>query len=91
MEERFGALSEGVRMFLLNKLFQHRPAEIARLEGRKDYSSIRGLIIRASNQLRAGEISLFEHDPEKEKKANAKVEAKKPKEILSRENYCGEC
>jgi hypothetical protein len=33
VEERSGSFPAGVRWFLLNKLFQMRPAEIARMEG----------------------------------------------------------
>jgi hypothetical protein len=54
-----------------------RPAEIARMEGMKHPSAVRGLIIRVSDQLRCGEISLFEKDPEETKAAKAKLEAKR--------------
>jgi hypothetical protein len=40
------------------------PTETARLEGVKNPSAVRGLIIRVSDQLRCGEISFFEKDPE---------------------------
>jgi hypothetical protein len=57
-----------------------RPAEIARLEVVKHPSAVRGLIIRVSDQLQSGEISLFEaDDPEKEKEAKAKLDAQRKK------------
>jgi len=62
-----------------------RPAEIARMEGVKNPSAVRGLIIRVSDQLRCGEISLFEVDePEKAEAAKARLEAKRAKR---RENH----
>jgi hypothetical protein len=64
--------------------FQMRPAEIARLEGVKHPSAVRGLIIRVSDQLRCGEISLLEKDPEAAQAAKARVEAKRAKR---RENH----
>ena len=50
------------------------PAEIARLEGVKYPSEVRGLIIRVSDQLRCGEISLFEVDQEEAEAARARLE-----------------
>ena len=67
----------GVKWFLLNKLFQMRPAEIARMEGVKYPSGVRGMIIRVSDQLRCGEISLFEKDQEEAEAAKARLEAKR--------------
>jgi hypothetical protein len=84
VEERSGSFPEGVRWFLLNKLFQMRPAEIARMEGVKHPSEVRGLIIRVSDQLTCGEISLFEKDPEEVDAAKAKLEAKRARR---RERY----
>ena len=62
VEERSGSFPAGMRWFLLNKLFQMRPAEMARLEGVKNPSAVRGLIIRVSDQLSCGE-SLLQNDP----------------------------
>ena len=56
-----------------------RPAEIARMEGVKNPSGVRGLIIRVSDQLSCGEISLFEKDPEEAEAAKARLEAKRKK------------
>jgi hypothetical protein len=84
MEERSGSFPAGMRWFLLNKLFQMRPAEIARMEGVKNPSAVRGLIIRVSDQLSCGEISLFEKDPEAAEAAKARLEAKRAKR---RERY----
>ena len=68
----------------LNKLLGARPAEIARMEGVKNPSAVRGMIIRVSDQLRCGEISLFEKDPEEAEAAKARLEAKRAKR---RERY----
>ncbi len=54
-----------------------RPAEIARMEGVKNPSAVRGLIIRISDQLTCGEISLFEKDSEEAETAKARLEAKR--------------
>jgi hypothetical protein len=56
-----------------------RPAEIARMEGVKNLSAVRGMIIRVSDQLRCGEISLFEKDPEEAEASKARLEAKRAK------------
>jgi hypothetical protein len=77
VEERSGSFPAGMRWFLLNKLFQMWPAEIARMEGVKHPSEVRALIIRVSDQLRAGEISLLEVDQEEAEAAKAKLEAKR--------------
>jgi hypothetical protein len=79
LEARSGSFPAGMRWFLLNKLFQMRPAEIARLEGFKNPSAVRGLIIRVSDQLRCEEISLFEKDPEEVEAAKDRLEAKRAK------------
>ncbi len=77
VEERSGSFPTGVKWFLLNKLLGARPAEIARMEGVKNPSAVRGLIIRVSDQLSCGEISLFEKDPEEVEAAKARLEAKR--------------
>jgi hypothetical protein len=84
VEERSGSFPAGVKWFLLNKLLGVRPAEIARLEGVKNPSAVCGLIIRVSDQLRCGEISLFEKEPEEAEAAKARLEAKRAKR---RERY----
>ncbi|MBM4300781.1 MAG: hypothetical protein FJ121_04510 [Deltaproteobacteria bacterium] len=78
VEERSGSFSEGIRLYLLNKLFQLRPAEIARMEDKQPHA-VRGMIIRVSDQLSCGEISLFEKDPEEAEAAKARLEAKRAK------------
>jgi len=83
-EERSGSFPAGMRWFLLNRLFPMRPAEIARMEGVKNPSAVRGLIIRVSDQLTCGEISLFEKDPQEAEAAKARLEAKRAKR---RERY----
>lgn len=79
VEERSGGFPTGVKWYLLNKLLNMRPAEIARMEGVKHPSEVRGLIIRVSDQLRCGEISIFEKDPEEAEAAKARLEAKRAK------------
>lgn len=79
VEERSGSFPTGVKWYLLNKLLNMRPAEIARMEGVKNPSAVRGLIIRVSDQLCCGEISLFEKDPEEAEAAKARLEAKRAK------------
>jgi hypothetical protein len=79
VEERSGSFPAGVKWFLLNKLFQMRPAEIARMEGVKRPSGVRGMIIRVSDQLSCGEISLFEKNPEEAEEAKARLETKRAK------------
>jgi len=54
-----------------------RPAEIARMEGVKNPSTVRGLIIRVSDQLRCGKISLLEKDPEEAEAAKTRLEAQR--------------
>jgi len=49
------------------------------MEGVKDPSAVRGLIIRVSDQLRCGEITLFEKDPEEAEAAKARLEARREK------------
>jgi hypothetical protein len=68
VEVRSGNFPAGMRCFLLNKLFHMRPAEIARMEDVKHPSGVRGMIIRVSDQLSCGEISLFEKDPKRRKR-----------------------
>jgi hypothetical protein len=68
-----------VKWFLLNNLLKIRTAEIASMEGVKNPSAVRGLIIRVSDQLRCGEISLFEKDPEEAEAAKARLDAQRKK------------
>jgi hypothetical protein len=70
---------------LLNKLFGLRPSEIAELEGLdKNSSSVRQLIIRVSDQLKAGEISLIETTQEESADAKARLDSHRKKR---RERY----
>lgn len=61
-----------------------RPAEIARMEGVKNPSGVRGMIIRVSDQLRCGEISLSERDPVEAEEAKTRLETERKKR---RERY----
>ena len=50
------------------------PSEIAEMEGLdKKRNSVRGLIIRVSDQLKAGEISLIETTPKESKAAKTRL------------------
>lgn len=70
-----GAFQKGQKWFLLNKLFGLRPSEIAELEGLdKRSSSVRQLIIRVSDQLKAGEITLIETTPEEANAAKVRLD-----------------
>jgi len=84
VEARSGSLPKGQKWYLLNKLFGLRPSEIAELEGIKGSSSVRQLIIRVSDQLAAGEISLLEIGPDEAEAAKARLETKNAKR---RERY----
>jgi hypothetical protein len=78
VEERSGSLPKGQKWYLLNKLFGLRPAEIAEMEGLdKKNSSVRQLIIRVSDQLKAGEISLIETTPEETQAAKARLDTQR--------------
>jgi hypothetical protein len=59
---------------LLNKLFGIMPSEIAEMEGMKGSSSVRQLIIRVSDQLRAGEIRLIDSTPEEAAAAKLRLD-----------------
>ena len=59
IEERSGKLPKGQRWFLMSKVFQLTPSQIAEIEGLKNSASVSALIIRVSDQLKAGEIELF--------------------------------
>ena len=86
VEERSGSLPKGQKWYLLNKLFGLRPSEIAELEGLdKRSNSVRQLIIRVSDQLAAGEISLLKIGPDEAEAAKARLEKCKAKR---RERYC---
>jgi hypothetical protein len=53
IEKRSGKLPKGQKWFLLNKLFGVMPSEIVEMEGLKGSSTVRQLIIRVSDQIRA--------------------------------------
>jgi hypothetical protein len=82
--KKAGSFPLGVKWFLLNKLLGMRPSEIAKVAGVKHPSAVRGMIIRVSDQLRCGEISLFEKEPGEAEAAKARLEAKRAKR---RERY----
>ena len=76
VKARTGDLPKGQKWYLLNKLFGLRPLEISELKGiDKKSSSVRQLIIRTSDQLQAGELSLIEVKPAEKKAAKAHLDA----------------
>ena len=82
VEERSGIMPKGQRWFLLNKLFGLRPSEIAEMEGLdKRNSSVRQLIIRVSDQLKAGEINLIDAIPEEAEAAKARLDTQRKKRL----------
>jgi hypothetical protein len=84
-KQRTGDLPKGQKWYLLNKLFGLRPSEIAEMEGLdKKSNSVRQLIIRVSDQLKAGEISLIETTQEEAEAAKARLDAHRKKR---RENH----
>jgi hypothetical protein len=79
IEERSGKIPKGQKWFLLNKLFGIMPSEIAEMEGMQGSSVVRQLIIRVSDQLRAGEIRLIDTTPGEEANAKKRLENKRRK------------
>ena len=77
--DRSGTLKKGQKWFLLNKLFGLRPSEIAEMEGMKGSSSVRQLIIRVSDQLKAGEINLIDCTPKEATEAKERLETHRAK------------
>jgi hypothetical protein len=73
--ERSGHMPKGQRWFLLNKLFGIPPADIAEMEGmERNNSTVRQLIIRVSDQIRAGEINLIETTPYEADKSKLRLD-----------------
>ena len=74
VKARTGSLPKGQKGYLLNKLFGLRPSESSELEDiDKKNSSARQLIIRTSDQLQAGELSLIEVTSEQAKAAKSRL------------------
>jgi len=65
------------------------PREIAEMEGMKSSSSVKQLIIRVSDQLRAGEIRLIDATPEEAAAAKSRLEEQRGKrrKKYSTKNY----
>jgi len=85
IEERSGKFPEGQKWFLLNKLFGIMPSEIAAMEGLKGSSIVQQLIIRVSDQLRAGEIRLIDTTPEESAAAKLHLDDHRGKRRKRRE------
>ena len=78
--DRSGSLPKGQKWFLLNKLFGLMLAEICEMEGLdKRNSSVRQLIIRVRDQLKAGEISLIDCTPEESEAAKVRLDDNRKK------------
>ena len=75
IEERSGKIPKAQKFYLLNKLFNLRPVQIAEMEGVPENSSlVRQLIIRVSDQLKAGEIRLIDASPDEAAKAEERLD-----------------
>jgi len=71
---------KGQKWYLLNKLFELKPSEISELEGvDKKNSSVRQLIIRTSDQIQAGELSLIEVTHAEKEVAKARLDTQRKK------------
>jgi len=80
VKARTGDLPKGQKWYLLNKLFRLRPSEISELEVLdKKNSSVRQLIIKTSDQIQAGELSLNEVTPAEKKAAKARLDTHRKK------------
>jgi hypothetical protein len=80
IERRSVTIPKGQKWYLLNKLFGMRPSEIAEMEGFNNRSSsVRQLIIRVSDQLKAGEINLIETTPEEAEAAKVRLDTQRKK------------
>jgi hypothetical protein len=80
VKARTGEMPKGQKWYLLNKLFGLRPSEISELEGLdKKSSSVRQLIIRTSDRLQAGELSLIEVTPAEKETAKARLDVVRKK------------
>jgi DNA-directed RNA polymerase specialized sigma24 family protein len=90
IEERSGKISKGQKWFLLNKLFGIMPSEIAEMEGLKGSSVVRQLIIRVSDQLRAGEIRLIDATPEESAAAKKRLDEQREKRREKHERSKGD-
>jgi hypothetical protein len=79
VKERSGHLPKGQRWYLLNKLLGFQPSEIALMEGMQGSSAVRQLIIRVSDQLKAGEIRLIDCTPKERRVAKERLDAHRAK------------
>jgi hypothetical protein len=79
IEERSGKMPKGQKWFLMSKVFGIMPSQIAEMEGMKSSSSVRQLIIRVSDQLRAGEIRLIDATPEESAEAKKRLDEHREK------------
>ncbi len=74
IEARSGLLPKGQRYFLMSKVFELTPTQIAEIEGLKNAASVSILIHRVSDQLRAGEIELFPFTKEESIQAKQRLD-----------------
>jgi len=86
IEARSGNLPKGQRWFLMNKIFELTPTQIAEIEGLKNADSVSALIIRVSDQLRAGEIELFPVSEKEALEAKARLDAVRERRRKNRAN-----
>ena len=77
-KEKSGSLSTGLRYWLLSKALNFNSYEIAEMFG-KSPGTVRGLIIRVADQVRAGEVRLFDFTQEETEEAKARLEEDRAK------------
>lgn len=73
IKERSGSLPKGQRYFLMNKIFLLTPQQISEIEN-TSADSVGTLIRRTSDQLRAGEIRLFDFTEEEAIEAKQRLD-----------------
>jgi hypothetical protein len=75
MLKRSGELPKGQKYFLMSKVFGLLPSEICEMEGlKKNDNTVRQLIIRISDQLKAGEIRLIDATPQEAQEAKERLD-----------------
>ena len=80
IQERSGKLPKSHRWFLMNKLFNLMPIEIARMEGLKNSDLVYKGIKAVADGIITGELDLIEATEEEKEAARARIEAKRQRD-----------
>ena len=80
IDKRSGSLQKGQRWFLINKLFDLTPSQIAEFEGLSNSKPVYKAIKYTSDRIAAGKLEIFKPDPKTMEAAKARLEAKKAKD-----------